>query len=258
MTEELSDLKRQANNLVSITLNASEINNHLENYQKIISHLQTTIQGKLNSINLFYTPNDLTHNNNLIRHRRSFIPELGSLMKMVTGNLDEKDGQRYEEILLDIRTNAANLQRQQDLQYTISTTAIQRSDETLKKIDHNEQALKSRINQLSEIVRLGYASADPVNIMIAGETYSQLISLYTTILTVIQDIENSVTFCRSKTFHPNILNPKELLLELEKLNKIFPGQIPVEVNNLSELQRFIEVNCKIDATQNYLLSFFSN
>lgn len=253
LTEELNDLSLQSVNLQSITLNASEFHSNLENYRKIIFHQQVTIQEKLNSINFSYPPKNPYQT---LRRKRSLFPKLGSILKLVTGNLDETDGKRYQEILQDIQTNQINSQRQHDLQYTLSTQVIQRFEQTVKNIEHNELVLKSRISQLSDIVQKEFIELNPLNILVAGEAFNQLIMLYNSILTILQDIENSLTFCRLKTFHPSIMKPNELLTEIQKINTNFPGQVPVNVKSLSDIQRFIEVDCKIANDKIvYFLSF---
>lgn len=109
--EELNDLNKQYDRLQTINTNSSE----MKNYDKIIDHLKQVILNKLKTTNFTFSQ---------VRNKRLIFPQIGSIMKAVIGNLDEKDGERYDKILNDIETNGKRLQQQSELQYTFSTEAV--------------------------------------------------------------------------------------------------------------------------------------
>lgn len=238
--EELQDLETQHNFLQDVIANKSSFKRDLENYNKIISHLQTSIEEKLTNI----IPERE-------RSKRALFNGIGSVIKSITGNLDSTDGEHFDKILNDLTTNSNNFQKQLNLQYTFNKESVKRFDETIKNIEHNELLLKSRIMQLTNIVE---RELEIPNILYAKDLCNQLILLYNTILSVLQDIENSITFCRIGTYHPSILKHKELVSILTLINEKF--QIPLDPKNISDLQKLMTVNCKVeDKKIVYFLSF---
>lgn len=233
--DELNDLNKQYDNLL-----ATKTNNSIsENYDKIINHLKITIINKLNTIN-FNLPQT--------RNKRSLFPHIGSLLKTITGNLDEEDGTRFRKIINDIETNGQNLQQQMNLQYTLNTETIKRFELTIKNVEHNEELLAQRITEIAQMTDKGH---DPFIFM--EPTYNQLIILYNNLYNILQEIENSLTFCQTKTFHPSILRFEELQIELNKLESLHKGQIPIRNKSLSELQTLIDVSCKV---KNHKIIYF--
>lgn len=175
------------------------------------------------------------------------------MIKLITGNLDNQDGERLDKIMQSLLNNQNGLQAQLDLQYTINHNAIQKYEETIKNIEHNENLLKSKLLKLSFIVE---KVNDIPNTLYVKELCNQFIILYNTILNVFQEIENSLTFCRLKTFHPSIIRPRELISELEKLKKTFKNQLTFKADSLTDLQKVIEVDCRVDKNDVvYFLSY---
>lgn len=240
--QEFDDLDKQFNTLRSVISNKTEIKTEFENYDKIVQHLNRTIFDKLNNIKFTFFST---------RSKRSLFPEIGALMKTVTGNLDETDKDRYDEIIASLKSNVNNVQKQLELQYTLNLEAIKRFDSTITNVEHNEKLLEKQITDLSKYIgRLAEA------VLIIEPVYNQLIILYNNLNSIIQDIENSLTFCRAGIFHPSILRFEELRSELNRLKKLHQGQIPVEVGNLADLQKLVEVSCRVEnRTIVYFLSF---
>lgn len=235
--QELQDLNTQHSRLRKFTNTSLE----LQNYDKIASHIKAQIQDKIYSINFTFKQ---------ARSKRSLFPQLGSVLKVVTGNLDETDGTRYDRILKDIQTNGERLQKQAELQYTLNTEAVKRFDLIVQNIEHNEQVLETKISQIAELVEKG------LDVGISEPVYNQLIFLYNNLYSITQEVENALSFCRAKIFHPSILKFEELQSELNKLRSLHQGQIPVEITNLSELQKLIDVSCKVVHNKiHFFLSF---
>lgn len=198
---------------------------------------------RINSINFSFPSH---------RVKRAIFPQLGSVIKTITGNLDATDSDKYDFIIQDLFKNEDKLQKQLDLQYTLNGEAVKRFELTVQNIQHNEEILKNKILQLGQI----FTEEGISSIMIAEDAFHQLIALYNSFLTILQDIQNSLTFCRAKIYHPSILSPSQLLNELNKLKIQYGNRIPLDINSISDLQRILNVDCKVqDSKIIYFLSF---
>lgn len=104
---------------------------------------------------------------------------------------------------------------------------------------HNELILKSRIMQLSQIIT---DTATHQDILFAKDLFNQLIILYNAILNTLQDVENSITFCKLNTMHPSIIKPKDLFLELQKISPHYKNKFPFELKqeNVLDFLKFFK------------------
>lgn len=239
LLNQYSSLNTQYSTLKSNISNNSQHFNELENYDKILEFIRTNIDTKINNIRI----HSVHH-----KTKRGLIDGLGSIFKSVTGNLDAEDGKRYNEMFAHLQENEHNLESQIKLSYSVNHQIIQNFNKTISDIQHNEEILKSKILQLFEIIKDTHIQS----ILYYGKNiYDQLIILYNTILNVLQDVENSITFCKLRTLHPSIIHPMELLAELKQISKFYHLQLPFEPRqeNLLDFESLLKINCKIEATQ---------
>lgn len=225
--------------------NSSSHPEDLDNYNKASTHIRSLIQDKLDSINFKKTKH---------RTRRAFFKDIGATIKLLTGNLDENDGERINKILTHLESNQGLLQKQIQLQYSLNEEVIKNFNKTIQNILHNERALNMRVIQLLAITQ---ETLDIPQTLFAKDIYNQMIILYNSILSVLQDIENSLTFCKLKTLHPSIITPTELFNELDKISSYYSQELPFELihEKIFEFEKLIEVDCYIEKSKIiYLLS----
>lgn len=244
LLEEISDLRRQYDILLANLRDKPSFSYELGNYNKIVLHLRDAISAKLSNINnAAYAT----------RVRRGLYDNLGSFIKLMTGNLDASDGERFNQILQDLDNKDKALQKQIELQYSLTQEAIKRFDKSIGNIEHHEKLLKARIDEVVNvtIINKEIRISDKFN---TKDIFTQLIFLFNSILSILQDLENALTFCRLKTYHPSILKPDDLISHLDEIKhirKISPDDI-----NVFELQKRIEVNCKVERNRiSFFLSF---
>uniref|UniRef100_A0A8D8LHT5 Envelope protein n=2 Tax=Cacopsylla melanoneura TaxID=428564 RepID=A0A8D8LHT5_9HEMI len=244
LIEELQDLQKQYNTLQANLQDKPSLRHDLGNHNKIILHIQSLISSKLHNIN---------NTSPGTRTRRALYDNIGSLVKFATGNLDSSDGDRYDKILEDLDNKDKMLQKQIELQYSLSQEAIKRFDSSIKNIEHNEANLKFKIQQL---VNISDSAVTIRQLFIAKDIYSQLIFLYSSILSILQDLENALTFCKLRTYHPSILSLQDLNSQIDKVKQTRNLNIAPDDLDISELQKSIEVDCKIEQDRiSFFLSF---
>lgn len=86
-----------------------------------------------------------------------------------------------------------------------------------------------------------------MEISIVKDTLHQLQILYNLVLNTLQDVENSITFCKLKSLHPSIISTHDLYQELEKISQYYKEQMPLEVKyeNILAYEYLISVSCGI-------------
>lgn len=244
LLEELKDLEKGYNSLKTSIENKPHLRRELGNHDKIILHLKSLISNKLFNMHSSAPT---------IRTKRALYDNIGSLIKLTTGNLDSSDGERYNKILEDLDNKDKILQKQIELQYSLNQEAVKRFDKIIENIEHNEANLNFKIQNLVNITDTTISIKDQ---FLAKDVLSQLIFLYSSILTILQDLENALTFCKLRTYHPSILKLEDLKSHIKNIKEIRKLNLDSDDLAISELQHAIEVDCKTEPTRiSFFLSF---
>lgn len=141
------------------------------------------------------------------RFKRGLINAVGSIFKVVSGNLDASDGERYENLIRQLQLNQQKLSSSITSQNSISLSLIDKFNKTLQKINHNEHLLQSKLRQIAFIVE---SHPYKENVMFIKDILNQLINLYEITNSVLQDLENSLAFAKLKVLHPSIIKLNDL------------------------------------------------
>lgn len=121
-------------------------------------------------------------------------------------------------------------------------------NKTVQDIEHNEVLMVSRITQLESLMTTTISHTD---VLFAKDLINQIINLLSIILSIVQDTENSVTFCKLKVLHPSIITSEELLRELIKISKFYDKQLPFPVilSQIHNYENIIKPRCAIKGNQ---------
>jgi len=236
LVKEVSKLNSQHNGLIAALGNKVHL---VDNYLKISVFLRKNINSKL-----FYLNHTLKAPK-LHRNRRGLINGIGSIIKGITGNMDSQDERKIFKILDHLKVNQNNLQSQLNMQYSVSNGLIDNFNRSIESIKHNEDLLATRITQLKATVD---ANSRNVEALHYKDLFNQLIILYNNILSVLKDIEDSLTFCKLRTLHPSIIKSVDLFSEISKISDHYKNQLPFEVNyeNIINFESSIKINCKVE------------
>lgn len=144
--------------------------------------------------------------------------------------------------------NYFDLEEQVKNQYSLSKNIIQNFNKTVENIQHNQEIIKRKIEQLFAISN---NHADQIQTMSAKDVTNQLIIAYNTILNIFDRIEDSISFCKLKVLHPSVINSNDLFNELIKISKYYSNQLPFEItqDNILNIESLISVNCKIEKSK---------
>lgn len=243
---ELEKLDNQHTFLNETLKNILKFEHDFQNYNNIITFTRNAIIDKINNIK--------AHAVNKNRIKRGLVDGLGTVVKVITGNLDANDGKRIDEIIKHLQHNENNIKNQINLGYSVTTQIIKSFNDTLRNIEHNELILKSRIMQLHIVMK---GEIELQNTLVAKDLFNQLYILYNTILNIFERIETSVSFCKLNVADPSIIKPDELFSELQKIAVHYNQQLPFElsIENIIDFESITKIHCKIELTKiDYFIS----
>lgn len=82
--------------------------------------------------------------------KRGLVDGLASVIKYISGNLDSRDGERYDKISGHIRDIERNLANQFNYRYSLSNRLKRNFNETIKDIRYDNFELKYKLAKLKE------------------------------------------------------------------------------------------------------------
>lgn len=233
---EINKLGEQSTDLINKVETSTIRDYHFDTseYLKILNLTKEKVENKIKEI--------LPHP---LRSKRGLINGLGSIFKSISGNLDASDGEHYEKLISELQNNQNKLSSNIIKSNSVSVEIINKFNQTVRQITHNEELLQSRINSIASILE---QRPDSENSMFLKDTFNQIIKIYEVINSVLQDVENSITFSKLNIVHPSIVQNIDLYNELIKLEKSFNSeQLPIKITlaNTLLIRDIIEIDSYI-------------
>lgn len=172
---------------ISLTNNVTATN-HLNH----IKLLAANIQNKLDHLLL---------NHARTRTKRGLINGLGTAISWITGNMDANDKAKYDNLIDQIERNEEKLETNVNERIIINDRMINQFNADLTILNKNSQKIKKYFEQIDEIDKETKAEQQYILILV------NLMLLQTRV----NDIDQSLEFCKSNTIHSSILPHSELL-----------------------------------------------
>nr|CAH7743082.1 unnamed protein product [Callosobruchus chinensis] len=238
---EVDKVKLKTEEVAKLIRQNFEHYNHSANYLNMLYFLERKVNGKLNDIFPSSYDNFPSFS---IRIKRGLINGLGSVFKAITGNLDARDGERFESLISELHNNQNEISEAINSQNTLSVELIDNFNKTISQVTHNKLLLENKIKKLSSdlIDTQTYGN----NSILLTDTITEIINLYQGIISILRDIENSISFAKLGTMHPSIIKPSYLIKALNSMApKPLAGQLPIEVtlDNIPVFEKLIKISC---------------
>lgn len=177
-----------------------------------------------------------------MRIKRGILNPLGSIIKIITGNLDNDDASRYDNMISDIKTRQDALANKVTLITEISKTLVKITNSTKNnfiQIEEEIWEMTKLINQTS----INIAIHNFVNI------YNLFLHNFQLLYSRLNDIEISVTFSKLKILHQSLIKSDELFKSLKIIEKSNKLMYEVSYDNLVKLEQCIEIKAYSKGSQ---------
>ena len=212
----------------------------VSNFAIITKFLFDEINRKLNQL----TPNS--------RIKRGLINGLGSIVKSITGNLDNEDGEKIEKHLENLDKNQLTIKQIMESQITLTTKAIEKFESSITNLTTNQLILRSRIFQIEQALK--DEKIELYHRIQFNNVYTQINIMAQSILQILETLEEAVTFAKINVMHPSIIEPEDLLDSLIQINKYVNLPLPVVKEQILNFETLITIKAYWKETKlNFIL-----
>lgn len=206
--------------LLPLTLKRS---NHLE----ILRQVQATCEDRLKYFS-FYSR----------RQKRGAFNFIGTGFNWLFGTLDNNDKEVYDKAILELNKNEFKIQEKYDVLWSMNVAAMHEINRTLQDASVNDNILQNEISKLNQTVVMHELEED----------VSLYITKYQIILRILNELMDSITFCKHHTLDPVIISPESYLSQLKNLeNNHIDLPYQPTTDNIFLYQEITSVNCAFNA-----------
>lgn len=186
-----------------------------------------------------------------IRIKRGLVNPLGSFVKIITGNLDNNDAVRYDNIITSLQAS----QKKMNNKVTLITEMTQKLANSTILLSKNLMQINMDITQLkreiSQDIRLEYIEQIENQIV---SSYNLLIHNFQSIRIKLDEIENSLALSRLGILHQSIIETDKFLTLLKHINKNEKLMYFPTLDNLVKIEQTIVIKVYLKGNLiNYLL-----
>lgn len=180
------------------------------------------------------------------RFKRGILNPLGSIVKIITGNLDHEDALRYDKLISNLGQNQIDVSKK----LTLVSQIIDSFIETTGNIDHNVDLLEKRMKTLETVLKelvLQKRRSDYSTYIMSF--YNLFISNFRTIFIRLGEIETALAFSRVGILHQSIVNSTELLYHFKLISNTENLVYAAIENNLVKLEETVNIKSYIKHNQ---------
>lgn len=237
LKDELMTLEKFYNTLNQIKL---QDNAHLKDDHSVSSSIKHVISYETDSLDktLLYlltnTHDKLNHLIPNLRQKRGIIDGLGSLIKVITGNLDHTDAERYDKILNTLQQNQNKIIKNSNEEISLEENLIRKFNQTLFDVTKNQNLLEIKLQNLTRSI-----NQHTINII-----QIELINHLQILNSLLSDLENTITFARLEILSQSLLKPIEIFNILSKMHKDFDLSqmvLPLDEPNILNYYKIIKL-----------------
>uniref|UniRef100_A0A0A9YE18 Envelope fusion protein n=2 Tax=Lygus hesperus TaxID=30085 RepID=A0A0A9YE18_LYGHE len=175
------------------------------------------------------------------RTKRGLINGLGTIVKAITGNLDDDDRQKYEQILEQLKNKNTVLEGQVNSQYSLTKSLIDHYNKTLSNLKFNNEQIKEKLQAINQVLNPMDATATVLKDNIHHMQLTLNVLDYT-----LGEIETAYTFCKIGQLHPSIISTADLKAEIDLvLNKTQTSTLEM-FENIMEYETLIRTDCILE------------
>lgn len=154
-----------------------------------------------------------------MRSKRGLLNGLGSIIRTITGNLDQSDAERYDRAISTLSDNQLKLKSIVKQQVTLLQRSIKAFENNTQILEHNQVVLESRVMQIEQTLKsIELRNTHAYDYFLIQMTISQITTAFQVIYDILERLEVAITFAKLNTFHNSITDPKDLLDEVKSIS----------------------------------------
>lgn len=217
------DIKPIENQITNLTLQYETIKDHLknqklnENYEFSLENLQKHIEYQITSLKEKFQSIFPFSN----RKKRGLINGLGSVIKAISGNLDQEDAKRYDHAIDTLKNNQNEIVKSFNQEISLSNELLKNTNRTFSLIIQNQKIIQKNIENLKNNNSYFFETM---------YTLTEIKYNLDTLSSFLSEIETSISFAKLGTLHHSIISNNEMkslcqtLLKHHSINQVvFPN-----------------------------------
>lgn len=181
-------------------------------------------------------------NPSLSRTKRGLINPLGSIIKIITGNMDNDDALRFEKLISDVNNKQDKLSRKM----TIVTEMVGVFSNVSHMISNNFIQIEKVLNDLT--ISLNETKWIQVSNKII-HTYNIFVNNFQTLYIRLNEIETAIAFAKIDLLHQSIVDTTELIRLLQDIEKVVKLVYPVNIENIIKIEQCIQLKAYVKQNQ---------
>lgn len=159
--------------------------------------------------------------------------------------MDSSDAEKYDNAINTLSQNQNQIKTIVKNQITLLQRSIQNFNKTTTTLAHNQVVLYSRILQIETIMKnQELTKIETYNFFLIQMILTQIISSYRQISDILEQLEIAITFAKINTLHNSMIQPNELLKEIESINgNLVNTKLPFKpsFNNILKYEKILEI-----------------
>ncbi|XP_074027861.1 uncharacterized protein isoform X1 [Leptinotarsa decemlineata] len=179
------------------------------------------------------------------KQKRGLIDGLGSIIRSITGNLDQNDAEKYDRAIEILSSNQNKMKTLISDQITLLQRSIDNFRNNTQTLMHNQELLNSRLEIIEKLIQTQEVKNLEMNqLLIIQLTISQITTAFQAIYDILEKIEIAITFSKLNIFHNSMAEPNEILKEVEKIPKyLTTSKLPFEpkIENILLFEKIIDI-----------------
>lgn len=231
IANQIDTLKQQYNDVTQAIKKglSSPYFHALQNFNQGILFQLEQVENKFKSVHPFY--NDK-------RAKRGLINGLGSIIKAISGNLDQEDAERYDRAIESLQSKQQQVISQLNKEISLTTKILENYNKTISLVLHNQDVITQGIQKIES--EFNTFIFDFSHYMQTRDILDQISINLNMLIDFLTNIENAISFAKLGTLHHSILKLDEMVEIVEKLLELHSDS-QVIYSNKNEYYKYYDI-----------------
>lgn len=239
--------------ILDLRLIYNELELNIDKYVKLKDQVQSCFNIKSFNSDFIEVESQTDYNMNItiekykqlipsVRAKRGLINPLGSLIKTITGNLDNDDAVMYEKLIHEVKTKQDALSKKITIVTEMVGTFTKIANSTKNNFIQIEESIQDINRSLNES-KLSQTSNKIIHI------YNIFIHNFQTLYIRLNEIEMAIAFGKVKLLHQSIVDTDEFIVLLKEIEKTEKLVYPAKLENIVRIEQCIEMKAYLKQNQ---------